>query len=94
MTQGTIDFDRPVPPMDPNILADDVERATSLSRRVLERLRQGPATNTELSEIGGLRYSGRIYDLRRAGYRITSKRIAGGLWMHELVGGPQVANGR
>lgn len=44
--------------------------------RVLERLREGPATNLELAHplVGGLRAAARICELRQAGYDIHSER--------------------
>lgn len=44
--------------------------------RILERLKQGPATNRELNEIG-FRYSARIHELRRDGYDITWAPVKG-----------------
>lgn len=34
--------------------------------RILERLRQGPATNRELAQIGGMRVAARVHELRTA----------------------------
>lgn len=38
--------------------------------RIIERLQKGPATNGELAQIGGLRFGGRIFELRKEGYDI------------------------
>lgn len=54
------------------------EAAPRLSRQhhaILERLRQGPVRNTELTEIA-LRYSARIGELRNAGYDIRKQAIS------------------
>ena len=44
-------------------------RLSAQCQRILERLRQGPATNRELARIA-LKYTSRISDLRAAGHRI------------------------
>jgi hypothetical protein len=81
MTQQTIDFDRPIPPIqcDPA----DVGRLTGQNLKIIERLRQGPATNRELSLIS-LKYTGRVSDCRRAGYKIVCEKRDGGLTVYSL----------
>lgn len=44
-------------------------RLSHQCERILDRLRQGPATNRELAVLA-LKYTGRISDLKAAGYRI------------------------
>ena len=44
-------------------------RLSNQSARILARLQVGPATNRELAEIS-LKYTGRISDLRKAGYDV------------------------
>ena len=51
----------------------DQPRLTRQCRLILERLRQGPASNRELSRLA-LKYTGRLSDLRRAGYVVTIVR--------------------
>ena len=53
---------------------------------ILERLRRGPATNTELSQIAQ-RFSARIGELRDAGYNIqrTYDDDRRGVYVYELV---------
>ena len=55
-------------------------------RAILERLRRGPATNTELSQIAQ-RFSARIGELRDAGYDIrrTHDDHERGVYVYELV---------
>lgn len=62
------------------------KRLTRNAFKVLERLRQGIATNIELctQELGGLRAIGRIHDLRLHGHVIESRHVKGGLWEYEL----------
>ena len=54
---------------------------------ILERLRRGPTTNTELSQIAQ-RFSARIGELRDAGYNIqrTYDDDRRGVYVYELVG--------
>lgn len=57
-------------PTDPNVRRGDVRRITGQNLAILERLRRGPARNSELA-ILSLKYTSRISDLRAAGYAIT-----------------------
>lgn len=70
----------------------DRRRLKGAVLRVLERLRQGPATNLELADprVGGLRAAARVHDLKLAGYVLTSQRLAGEgpLWLYTLVSEP------
>lgn len=71
----------------------ELARRSTAKARVLERLRQGPATNLELAEpaIGGLRAAARWAELRSEGYAITVERVdaqAGALWIVTLKGEP------
>lgn len=63
------------------------QRTATQQELILERLRCGSATNEELTKIG-LRYSARIYDLRRKGYDIDTKTLKGGLVQYRLVAEP------
>jgi len=83
MTQTELDFDKPISPVDPNLHPEDEQRVTGQNRLILERLLQGPATSTELQAICR-RYSARAHDLRKAGYRISSRRLAGAEWLFSL----------
>jgi hypothetical protein len=77
-----------VPPRDPNIAPFDVPRATSQNERILERLREGPATNAELVRIS-LNFTGRISDLRAAGHTIQPDarfKGDGGVVTYRLLG--------
>ena len=65
------------------------ERYKNLQRKcllILERLRQGPATNLELVTIGGLRYGARLGELRDAKYKIhTQEDRCTGIAVYTLV---------
>ena len=67
----------------------DKQEKVRLSRQcqeILNRLREGPATNRELSRIS-LKYTGRISDLRKLGYIIEcyDRNPATGLARYRLV---------
>ena len=62
--------DNAIRPRDPSTPEAAKPRLSSQCYAILSRLREGPATNRELAAIA-LKYSGRISDLRVAGYAIT-----------------------
>lgn len=49
---------------------DEQGRLQTQSARILQRLREGPASNQELSAIA-LRFGARLHDLRKAGYAVS-----------------------
>lgn len=64
------------------------ERRGALQRKclaILGRLQAGPACNTELVEVGGLRFGARLAELRAAGHMIhTDENKATGLVFYTL----------
>ncbi len=66
------------------VTQEDQVRLSRQCQQILTRLQAGPATNAQLSEIS-LKYTGRISDLRAAGYTIECKRGEGGLNVYRLV---------
>ena len=84
MTQTTIDWT--VQPVDPHLTAAEKPRLSRQAALILERLRQGSATNRQLMDIA-LRYGGRVHDLRRAGYTIEIDGVgsADGVTTYRLV---------
>ena len=72
-----------VAPCDPNIDDRDVVRVGTQAAQILRLLQCRPATNLELSGIS-LKYTGRISDLRAAGYTIKCHREHGGLTTYTL----------
>lgn len=86
-------FDRPadpgpILPCDPSAPALAVPRLSRQCRDILERLRRGPGTNTELARIA-LKYTSRISDLRKHGYvvEVQSHDHSTGLVVYALVEG-------
>jgi hypothetical protein len=63
----------PIEPRDPSVEPVARPRLGRQSLAVLERLREGPATNVELASISH-RFGGRLYDLRRAGCVIATQQ--------------------
>jgi hypothetical protein len=84
-------FDRPIPVYDPEpsfLRSEDKVVAPRLNRQcqtILARLQRGTMTTGELSAIA-CQYNARIYELRKAGYRvecIEQDRVTG-LSVYEL----------
>jgi hypothetical protein len=71
-----------------HVTPEEMPRLSRQSQLILNRLRCGPARNTELVEIA-VRYGARLLDLRRSGFRITTELDrASGVAVYRLVGGP------
>lgn len=92
MTKQTLLFEPQREPLSPpraKALAtgptEDRRRLNGQCQAILARLKQGPATNSELAGLA-LKYTSRVSDLKRAGYQITAKRKAGGVWTYTLTG--------
>lgn len=68
-----------------SVAPEEAPRLSKQCREILERLKQGPATNRELSQIS-LKYTGRISDLRASGFRIeiVERNHQSGLNVYEL----------
>jgi len=66
-------------------VSQERERLRGQAGKILERLRQGRATNAELSRLA-LKYTGRISDLRAKGYdiRMVEQDRESGLTVYEL----------
>lgn len=73
----------------PNTLDDPIQspRLTRQQAAVLARLQQGPATNVELMPLS-MRYSARIFELRKAGWIIETDYIdkAAGICQYAFKG--------
>jgi hypothetical protein len=83
-----------LPPTDPNVDPQDVERLSRQCAAILERLRRGPATNVELVRIA-LNHTARISDLRKHGHdiRVTKRNAEGVFWYGLYVNGELVNGG-
>lgn len=64
-----------------------MDRATTA---VLQRLRRGPASTVELqAELYATHVAKQVYDLRAAGYLITTTRLPNGVAQYRLVSEPK-----
>ena len=73
----------------------DRPRLSKQCQAILDRLRQGPTSNRVLATLA-LKYTGRLSELRRAGYPIgiRSQDHATGLVVYELRGDPDAGVAR
>lgn len=86
MTQMSLSEHRePIAPTDPHVQPEDRKRLTGQNAAILAALQAGPRTNVELAAIA-LKYTSRCDDIRKAGYKITAKRLSGGTFVYTLEG--------
>jgi hypothetical protein len=86
-------FDRPAPqpaapavPCNPTVAPQDVPRLRKSLARLLAFLSDHQwHENHELVKPGGMRFGGRLEELRGAGYPIQSEQVRGGLWRYRLL---------
>lgn len=73
-------------PLNSTVHPEEAHRLASQSISIVRRLRQGTATNIELSAIA-LRYSARINELRNRGYEIAivDRNRLTGVNVYELI---------
>jgi hypothetical protein len=71
------------PSVSPGVPAQDKARTSAQRQAILNRLRQGTATNMELVTISH-RFGARLKELRDAGYPIATISLGGGLFRYEL----------
>lgn len=77
--------------IDPKVRGTEEEpRLSNQCAQILERLRQGHATNSELAGIS-LKYTGRISDLRQSGFdiQVIQRDRKSGVTVYELKAEPQ-----
>jgi len=85
VTQPSL-FDAPTPRPRRHPVAVERQRLNAAAQRVLARLQQGPATNAQLVEVGGIRAVGRVFELKRDGWQIEKAHVSGGTWRYTLRG--------
>jgi len=86
MTQPDL-FTVSPPPPKPNPVKVERERLNAAAERVLAFLKaHHGATNVTLSspELGGLRFGGRLHELKAHGYVILKHHVSGGTWFYRL----------
>jgi len=82
----------PVPPVrDKRVRVADRKRLVGHNLAILERLRQGPATNAELAALLGpaSAWRTRVSDVRlwverHEGWTVVASQVGGGLWSYSL----------
>jgi hypothetical protein len=81
---------KPAIPLNSSVEEADKPRINGQAERILSRLREGPATNVELSAIA-LRYSARLGELKAAGFdwEITDRNRETGVNTYRLISEPQ-----
>jgi hypothetical protein len=62
----------------------ELARREAAADRILERLQQGPALNTELVHIA-MNLTARVSELRQRGYEIVAERVEAGVFRYRLV---------
>ena len=75
-------FDRVIEPQDPKVAEQAKPRLSRQCQAILARLRRGSANNAELGTIA-MRFSARIFDLRKAGFKIETfdhDHLTGVVW--------------
>ena len=79
-----------IPPTVYHLHRAEVQAEQQRLERAEDRVLQaGPKTNVELVQIGGIRATGRISDLRAKGHAIWADHVRGGIWRYTLIGGPR-----
>ena len=54
--------------------------------KLFNRLLEGPVTNNEIiKELNIFNYTGRLSDIRKAGYMVEAKRVYRGLYKYILI---------
>jgi hypothetical protein len=72
---------------DPTANGSERARREANKAKVLAALQVRSRTNVELAEIGGMRFGGRIYELRHQdGWDIHTSQRKGGLVVYTLLG--------
>ena len=80
------EHDEPRVKLNATVKPKDEKRLDAACRRIWARFKEGPATNRELLDIGGIRYSARIGELRKAGVDIqTDDHAAGSIHTYRLI---------
>jgi hypothetical protein len=75
--------------LNPTVPTEDVPRLTAALQRLYDAMQDGGwYTATQLTEIAGRRYGGRLHDLSLNGIPHESRRVSGGEWEYRLIASP------
>ena len=85
MTELLFGGDFPTLSFNNSVAPEEAPRLSKQCREILERLKQGPATNRDLAGLS-LKYTSRVSDLRAAGFKIevVERNHQSGLNVYEL----------
>ena len=85
MTELLFGGDFPTLSLNNSVAPEEAPRLSKQCREILERLKQGPATNRDLAGLS-LKYTSRVSDLRAAGFKIevVERNHQSGLNVYEL----------
>ncbi len=80
-------FDRPSPAvkLNPTVADVDAPRLRKALARMVAEMGTRWWTATELQQLAGRRYGGRLYELRRPGIPFVGERLEGGEWRYRLL---------
>ena len=54
--------------------------------RLFEALEKGPVTNREIiTDLNIFKYTGRLSEIRQAGFEVAARKLNGGLWQYKLI---------
>lgn len=62
----------------------DRVRLSRQHHQLLERLREGPATNGDMLAMGIQRFGARLHELQKAGCVIAKESLGKGLWQYTM----------
>jgi hypothetical protein len=71
-------------PLNSTVSKADMPRLNAQHHAILDRLREGPVTNTELSQICQ-RFGARLQEIKLAGFSIGKECIKPGVWVYRLL---------
>lgn len=78
-------FDRPaVAFADPSLSEAEKLRMSPQHLKIVDRLREGPATNLELGMISQ-RFGARLHELKKAGFLWSRSTVKAGVYRYEMV---------
>lgn len=75
----------PAVPLNASVPEHEAPRLSAQHAKILDRLREGPATNLEL-ELIAHRFGARLNELKRAGHPWLKRCIKPGLYEYRLTG--------
>lgn len=78
-----LDECRPIE-LNSTVAPEDRLRLSRQHHQLLARLREGPATNGDMLNMGIQRFGARLHELQKAGCVISKQCQGGGTWLYTL----------